>query len=493
MLLVQALAAAILVHEALYVCRDGRAYLDQCFLPTFGLELRPRAHAAAHLALALGCALLLVWPDGAALQLFTFAMLSLVIASYSLRLSNHLVLAWFWLLLSCLSHWTSEAADRAAVLGAGVRWLVLGTYFFAGFHKFNHEYLSLEQSCASQMARFFCWDRRVRNPRLQHGMAWLGIYGTLVSELAIPLLLLSVSTRPLGVLFGALFHFALALLGIVNFSAVMYAGLLAFQPAGSVSELLEAARSFAGTGALIGAAVACCAVVLVFTPRFANRHCPYRHRAAAWPIQLGFGVATAVLLLVAGSAVLRPWPETVRFAALRPGEQVMILVPWLAFLLNGLGPYLGIKTEFSFAMFSNLRRDPWRHLLIPATLRPFDAARYVSIERISGVPAPEQITGDASARLAAHILADPGSYRYSRYFLYAALRRLRAAGAAELQVEYVDAGRRCALDAAALARARPFRDYLPLNLFPFVMPLDHGAAHSEQGGIVDRQRERQLF
>jgi hypothetical protein len=40
-------------------------------------------------------------------------------------------------------------------------------------------------------------------------------------------------------------------------------------------------------------------------------------------------------------------------------------------LLNGLAPYLGLKTEAAFSMYSNLRTEGpyWNHLLLPSWLR----------------------------------------------------------------------------------------------------------------------------
>ena len=45
----------------------------------------------------------------------------------------------------------------------------------------------------------------------------------------------------------------------------------------------------------------------------------------------------------------------------------------LVFFFNGACPYLGLKTETSFAMYSNLRTEGGRtnHLLLPATVAPF--------------------------------------------------------------------------------------------------------------------------
>jgi hypothetical protein len=46
----------------------------------------------------------------------------------------------------------------------------------------------------------------------------------------------------------------------------------------------------------------------------------------------------------------------------------------LLIVLNGLSPYLGLKTEHSFTMFSNLQTegDQWNHLFMPRWLRIFD-------------------------------------------------------------------------------------------------------------------------
>ena len=42
-------------------------------------------------------------------------------------------------------------------------------------------------------------------------------------------------------------------------------------------------------------------------------------------------------------------------------------------VVNGLSPYLGLKTESTFTMFSNLRTEGgyWNHLVVPASVRVF--------------------------------------------------------------------------------------------------------------------------
>jgi hypothetical protein len=51
----------------------------------------------------------------------------------------------------------------------------------------------------------------------------------------------------------------------------------------------------------------------------------------------------------------------------------LIFLPLLVFL-NGTSPYLGLKTEYSFAMFSNLRTEGGvsNHWIVPASTQIFD-------------------------------------------------------------------------------------------------------------------------
>jgi hypothetical protein len=75
-----------------------------------------------------------------------------------------------------------------------------------------------------------------------------------------------------------------------------------------------------------------------------------------------------ILLLVARSAPIRPpvrGLDSLRLPRVSAG-----LFPALLFL-NGLSPYLGLKTEASFAMFSNLRTEAgrWNHLFVPPQVK----------------------------------------------------------------------------------------------------------------------------
>ena len=55
----------------------------------------------------------------------------------------------------------------------------------------------------------------------------------------------------------------------------------------------------------------------------------------------------------------------------------------LAFMANGMGPYIGWKQEFSFAMFSNLRPDRWTHFIVPKRLFAV-IPRYLEVIELAG-------------------------------------------------------------------------------------------------------------
>ncbi|TGV01557.1 hypothetical protein [Flavivirga rizhaonensis] len=55
------------------------------------------------------------------------------------------------------------------------------------------------------------------------------------------------------------------------------------------------------------------------------------------------------------------------------------------YVLNSLGPYLGVKYEFSFAMFSNLKYNCQNHFIIKRPLLKMKV-RYFEIKKIKGVP-----------------------------------------------------------------------------------------------------------
>ena len=484
---VQALACSILVHELLYVFRDGAIYLSRCFLPTFGLQLGPRGHAAAHVLLVVGCLGLLRFPGSVLVLSFALAAFVLVVASYSLRLSNHLMLVGFMFVVVCAGRMLLDRPD--VFISVGVRGLLAMTYFFAFFHKCNAEYLSPAHSAATQLVEFHCDDRGVSDVRLRKWLGGMAIHGTLAIEalLAGLVLFASGSTLVWTLMLGLGFHFILALAGILNFSSVMYAGLLALVPDAAWERGVEGILG--APPAVLGFAVAIPVVLVVLvTPRDAGPRCPYVLRTPAWVLQIAFGAWTGLAMLGLTALLDAPPGPAPSWSSL-PGQWVLLTV-WGLFAFNGIGPYLGLKTEFSFSMFSNLRHEPWTHLFFPGEWRPFDCSDYVRIVEVRGLRSRDE-GGDSDVDLILHVLAHHREFACSRRFLLEGVRRLSRGPMedARLEVDYLD--RDGTLRTASAAAAEKAGS---ITLFPFLMPLDPERPHSEQGSVLATSSQgRRLF
>ena len=477
MLFVRLFALALLLHENTGLFTRGRSYFTTCFLPTLGLYLPPRAMIALHGSLIALCAALLIRPSLWALYLPLLFVLSLLLASYSLRLSNHLVAAWFMGLLLCLDllFQTPERRGLAPTpfFMSGVQIVVGLTYALAFLHKLNPEYLSPQMSCGSFLGCQYLEHRvNIHHPGLLKIQGFLSIYAVLALEGAIPLLFLFPATRPLGLLLAVLLHLPLGFLVHVHFAVLMYAGLSAFVAPDDWPHILGAAFALSKMKLALFFFLG-----LYLGHRFGGYG--YRRRLPAYLHQLFFGVyflaALAVSLTLLHGGPLR----TFAWGGLT--QRALLLLLTAAYLLNGLGPYLGLKTNFSFAMFSNLRPVPWRHLLWRAEWRPLQLARYIRIETIQGLPeVTEERWGEVMKPILER-LGQPDQWQYSDYFFHEGLRLLcRAAPKPPvICIVYQEGGRRHEVqDYAREMAAHPPR-YLRLALFPYTLPLDWSIRHCD--------------
>ncbi len=477
MLFVRLFALALLLHENTGLFTRGRSYFTTCFLPTFGLSLPPRAMIALHGSLIALCAALLVRPSLWPLYPLLLLDLSLLIASYSLRLSNHLVAAWFMGLLLCLDLMFQTPARRGLAptpfFLSGVQIVVGLTYLLAFLHKLNPEYFSLRMSCGSHLGREYLEYRvNIRHPGLLNIQEFLSIYAILGLEILIPVLLLFPQTRPLGLVLAVLLHLPLGFLVHVHFSTLMYAGLSAFVAPGDWPRVLAATFALSRTKLVLYVLLG-----LYLGHRFGGYG--YTRRLPAYLHQLFFGVYFLAVFAVS-LTLLHGGPLRTTFSWGGPAQRALLLALTLAYLLNGLGPYLGVKTNFSFAMFSNLRPLPWRHLLWRASWRPLDLARYVRIETIEGLPEATEVQGE----MPGFVLERLGQYdrwQYSDYFFHEGLQLLCRAAPSPLviRIVYTLNGRRHETqDYAREAAAHPPRP-LRLGLFPYTLPLDPNVRHCD--------------
>jgi hypothetical protein len=317
--------------------------------------------------------------------------------------SNH------WLVVSFVDLSLLVAIASAAWTGSGrvepsrvwrqfapaSRAIVVVVYGWAAFHKLNADWFDPTVSCAGRLmndwARLFPF---VPGPGgVYAAMPWIAVG----IEIAIPALLLIRRGRFAGIVLALAFHFALGVPHFFHFSAIMLALFLPFAPNRFVSaaDAWTRDRAWAArirqmfdsgavrhleTAAYVGLILAVCAVVAMSPWTYAGIEpvlvrevgsgvrttWSYVFQAFWFPYYLG----AAVLFVV----IRRRTESDNRTGAelLRASSTLLYVVPVLA-LLNGTLPYVGLKTEGAFGMFSNLRTEGDRpnHYFVGGLVDPF--------------------------------------------------------------------------------------------------------------------------
>jgi mRNA-degrading endonuclease RelE of RelBE toxin-antitoxin system len=180
-------------------------------------------------------------------------------------------------------------------------------------------------------------------------------------EFSIPMLLIFSRTRVIGVLLGTAFHIVLGgILGHYDFSSVAFACYILFLPhdfrisdaflksQNKFKILHSRAWFFASTGLTI--------ISVYFLHSVGESHV-FRF------IALIYGIALFVAIYKKARD-LSGYDYNMKF--FMPTRRAHYLVLALM-VLNGASPYLGLKTESSFSMYSNLRTEGGKsnHLFIP--------------------------------------------------------------------------------------------------------------------------------
>jgi len=279
-------------------------------------------------------------------------------------LSNHTIIKNFFslALVSALAYGLSTQKTWAEIWNGVApvgRSLLLLMYVYGVFHKINSDFLNPEVSCAVILWKQMPWPLSSLD-----GLPWryLLMYGTLIAESVIFIALLIPRLRHLGITCGIAFHALLALSDYAMyapFSALSIALHLLFLSPEAATRVVQDSlwqrvttglRTSRGIAVFVGWLIAL--YLLAWLGQFSSV-------GVVW--LLGVSPLAVAVIRSAGSTSegtkpllwAKPWP--------------LNLIS-LLFLLNGITPYLGLKTAQSINMFANLRLEGGisNHLIIRA-------------------------------------------------------------------------------------------------------------------------------
>lgn len=256
-----------------------------------------------------------------------------------------------------------------------VRWMLIVMYYFALIAKLNHDFFDTDLSCVAMMYH----DLVRRAPFLPTAL-WAktaAIWGTVVIEAAIPLLLTFRRTRYLGVGLGMPFHLMLGLIGHRTFSALAFAlyALFLMRP---LIEFINDLRRWLiahlgkrrlAAGLTVGriAAVALVATLIGadMSGHYRSGIGPFLIYRVAWVVWILWSLIVATLYV---TAICRRFGRAESASPALVGGPLLLWAALLPVLLNGLSQYMGLKTETCFTMYSNLRTEGGinNHLFMPA-------------------------------------------------------------------------------------------------------------------------------
>ena len=250
-------------------------------------------------------------------------------------------------------------------------------YFFTFFHKLNADFLNPDVSCA---VRFLEQTLAPVGLAALPGIGTAVIWATLATELCLAVGLAVPRWRQAACLLGAGFHMLLALDAahvFYNFSSVMFVFLWVCLPARDADRLARSPGGRFGRWHFLGGYALIVGLAWWF-PAEAGRVTAFGFSALWLGLAItllrrgGFLGRCNVVQLVRATrpSSARPTPlAPIEARARGRGAGVLLLVPALV-LLNGLSPYLGLKTRTAWQMYSNLNlaAATSNHYLIPYSL-----------------------------------------------------------------------------------------------------------------------------
>lgn len=320
--------------------------------------------------LAVGLAL--VFSPGSK-RLFIAAILLLALDGWlqAPAFSNHTILKNFLILsfvAAGLYHWIKGSAFERFFRDVRpvARSLLLVMYTFGIFHKINSDFLNPAVSCAVELWRTMppplVWIDNV-------WMHYLAIFGTLIVESVIMVLLVLPRFRHLGIGAGIAFHVLLALSGFAMYPAFSTLAITLHTMFLSPAAALQIKNSKAWT--FINQHITrITGVTFVLSALFLMA------LSAVFQNFTSVGLFWLVLMIAPLIAVIfydRPQHKGEEAGVFFWSRLHWLNIVSLLFFLNCAAPYLGLKTAQTMNMFSNLRLEGGisNHLLLSGSPGPF--------------------------------------------------------------------------------------------------------------------------
>lgn len=250
-------------------------------------------------------------------------------------------------------------------------------YFSAALHKLNWDFIDPVKSCAG-----FKYLTN-RNILVFQNFEYVLIFGCLVSEILTAIFLSFRKTWFIGLVVGFIFHSGTALI-MRTFPMLMFTLYVLFLPQKTLEKVIVRAESFLrsisfGKCGLVGFIQALAIIYFVWSLMIvkssqtfyaSKSHVYYSMQLSWYALTLVIAVLTFWYLLKTKQNSL---PREPILSRLKPFGWVVLIL----FLINNASPYLGLKTEYSMNMWSNLStgNGTTNHLFMP--VKPFRVWPYL--------------------------------------------------------------------------------------------------------------------
>ena len=326
--------------------------------------------------------LLVLWNPSSWKRFALFLVVDWIAVAWTLPIhANHVLFSWFvnGTLLAALAitvYRDKGISDENlpskwyAAFAPWVRVELCLLYFFTVFHKLNLTYFNPDLSCGSQL--YVELNDRLPLFPVADWAKYLAIYGTLIIETGIPLLLLFRRTRIAAVIIGLFFHALLAIhqhAGLFSFSATMTAFYVSFLPV-SLAEALKPKFDILKPWRLVLSILAVVMIICSLSKWLPSglllQEIIKEHLTIGFYIYFIYFAVIVTLFF----RTLRQGVDLKRPEGSWKTHPLLIAFPLLAFV-NGFGPYIGLKTQTSFSMFSNLHTENGvtNHLIVPSGIQ----------------------------------------------------------------------------------------------------------------------------